>query len=178
MAISKKVELELEHRFDPRTCRHTLNGVTVVLHCHHYASLYSQLADDVGMLDGRRLLAQVAEDSFGSLLADYYAAHGLARVEDRIAIAEQYYAALGLGRMRVMSAGPDSAEVELARSHVDEGWIRKWGHRDKPVNFITSGYVAGMMAAVFGCPPRSFAGTETQSLVSGAARSTFSAVRA
>ncbi len=176
MAIPRK--LELEHRFDPRTCRHTLNGTTVVLHCHHYASLYSQLADDVGMLDGRRLLAEVAEDAFGALLAGYYAAHGLARLGDRIAIAEQYYAALGLGRMKVVCAGPDSAEVELTRSHVDEGWIRKWGRRDRPVNFITAGYVAGMMAAAFGCPPRSFAVTETQSLVSGAQRTTFSAVRA
>lgn len=176
MAVSKKTELVIDRRFDRKTCRHSLNGQVVVLHCHHYASLYSQLADDCGLLDAKKLLAEVSEDTFYKILSDYYALHGIDRIDDRISIAEQYYAALGIGSMKVLYAGPDSGEVELIHSHIDEGWIKKWGKTDKPVNFITCGYIAALMASVLGKSPRTFGVAEVESIVCGAARSRFTAV--
>jgi hypothetical protein len=153
-----------------------MNGQVSVLHCHHYATLYSQLADDCGMLDGKKLLAECTEDTFYHTLTSYYAEHGIGNIEDRIAIAEQYYAASGLGKMKVVCAGPESGVVELAHSHIDEGWIKKWGKRDKPVNFITCGYIAAVFSAVFGQEKRSFAVTETASIITGAERSQFNVV--
>ena len=176
MAIMKKTEIVLDHRFDPKACRHSLNGDVYVLHCHHFATLYSQLAEDCGMLDGKKLLAEVAEDTFFNVLSEYYCKNGIVDVADRISIAEQYYAATGLGQMKVICAGTDAGEVELLHSHVDEGWIKKWGKRDKPVNFISWGYIAGMFAAVFGRAARSFRVHETASIVSGAPRSKFEVV--
>jgi len=176
MPVIQETELRLERRFDPRPCRHFLNGDVYVLHCHHYATLYSQLADDCGMLDGRKLLAEVAEDTFFDELGNYYDKHGVTDTADRIALAEQYYAVTGLGQMHVRCAGPAGAEVELSHSHVDEGWIKKWGQRDKPVNFITQGYIAGALAAIFGRPRRSYVVVETESLVKGDERSRFQAV--
>ena len=129
MAVIKKTEIVLDKQFDPRSCRHTLNGAVSVLHCHHYATLYCQLADDCGMLDGKKLLAECAEDTFHEVLAEYYETHDIQTMADRFAIAEQYYAVTGLGKMRVVSAGRESGEVELEHSHVDQGWIKKWGER-------------------------------------------------
>jgi len=165
--------LELNRKFDPKSCRHLNNGQVSVLHCHHYASLYSQLADDCGMLDAKKLLAEVAEDTVYQTLHDYYKANDVTDIADRVAIAEQYYAAAGMGRMKILCAGPDSGEVELTSSHVDEGWIKKWGNRDKPVNFITSGYISGAFSAIFGKLARSFAANETASIVAGAPASRF-----
>ncbi len=176
MTVIKKTELELDHRFDPASCRHSLNGFTSVLHCHHYSALYTQLADDCGMLDGRKLLSECAEDSFFEVLSAYFKAKGMECIEDRIAIAEQYYAAVGLGGMKVVCAGLDSGKVELSHSHVDEGWMKKWGKRDKPVNFITQGYVAALFSAVFGRPPRTYRVDETEGIVTGAEKSTFTVV--
>jgi len=177
MAVSRKTELIIDHRFDRKTCRHTLNGKVVVLHCHHYASLYSQLADDCGLLDARKLLAEVTEDTFHEILSDYFRQHEIDLIDDRISIAEQYYAAIGLGRMSVLCAGPEAGEVELIRSHIDEGWIKKWGKSDKSINFITCGYVAALMSSVFGKTTRSFQVMETESILAGAARSRFTAVK-
>ncbi len=176
MAVFKQTELKLDHRFDPITCRHTRNGATEVLHCHHYASLYTQLADDVSMLDGKKLLAECAEDAFAGLLKSYFAENGICTVEDRIAIAEQYYASAGLGKLKVLFAGSDSGRVELIHSHIDEGWIKKWGKRDKPVNFITSGYIAALFCAVFDLPARSVNVSEVKSIVCGDAQSQFNVV--
>jgi len=177
MPTYTSTELMIDRRYDSRQGRHTVNGVTHVLHCHHYLSLYTQLAEDCAMLDGRKLLAEVAEDSFYSMLTGYYHDHGIKSVADRIALAEQYYAFAGLGKMRVVAAGPDSGSVELEQSHVDEGWKKKWGGREKPVNHVTRGYVAALFAALFDLAPRSWNVRERESIVAGASRSAFVAVR-
>ena len=95
-----------------------------------------------------KLLAEAAEDSFFQVLSDYFRQHHIEDVADRISIAEQYYAAVGVGKMEVKCAGPESGEVELVYSHVDQGWIKKWGNHTKPINFITWGYIAALFAAV------------------------------
>ncbi len=173
MAIKQATELVLDHRFDPKSCRHSLNGETTVLHCHHYASLYTQLADDCSLLDAKKLLAEVSEETFYQILSDYYKNHNVTNLEDRFKIAEEYYSVCGMGKMEVICAGPDSGEVELSHSHIDEGWIKKWGKRDKPVNFITSGYIAAAFAAAFGREMKTYTVTETESIVSGAEKSHF-----
>ncbi len=175
MPVTQQSDIQLDHEFNRERCRHFLNGEVYVLHCHHYAALYSQLADDCGMLDGKKLLSEVAEDTFYDELSKYYREHDITGTADRIAIAEQYYARIGLGKMNVLCAGTDGGEVELRHSHVDDGWIKKWGKRDKPVNFITQGYIAGLLSAVFGKPRRSYAVVETESIVKGNQRSLFQA---
>ena len=175
MPATQTTKLQLPHTFDRERCRHLVNSEVYVLHCHHYATLYSQLAEDCGMLDGKKLLAEVAEDTFYDELNKYFKNNNVNNVQDRISIAEQYYTRTGLGKMNVLCAGTDGAEVELQHSHVDEGWIKKWGKHDKPVNFITRGYIAGMLSSVFGKPRRSFAVVETQSIVKGDTCSRFQA---
>ena len=176
MAVFKTTEIKLDHVFDGKECRHYTNGHVSVLHCHHYATLYSQLADDCGMLDGKKLLAEVAEDIFMEVLKSYYEDHGITDLRERIAIGEQYFAASGLGMLEVICLGDESGAVEMTRSHVDQGWVKKWGTREKPVNFIGCGYIAGMFAAVLDKPARSFRVEELQSLVSGAECSKFNVV--
>ncbi|MFP3043795.1 hypothetical protein LQZ19_18440 [Treponema primitia] len=75
-----KRELQLEHRFDQKTCRHTINGITAVLHCHHFATLTTQLANDCGLLDGKKLLADCAEDAFYQVLSSYYKEHSIQEI--------------------------------------------------------------------------------------------------
>jgi len=176
MAQFKKTELQIDHRFDPKSCRHTLNGVNVALHCHHFTSLYTQLADDCSMFNAKKLLAEATEDAFYEMMKNYFDTRQIGCLRDRISLAEQCYAAVGLGQMRVLFAGPDSGEVELLHSHVDSGWIKKWGQREQPVNFITCGYIAGLFSAVFNPPVRSFDVFETQSIVAGAATSRFKVI--
>jgi len=177
MTAYTKTDLMIDRRYDERRGRHTLNGITHVLHCHHYLSLYTQLAEDCAMLDGRRLLAEVAEDAFHPVLANYYREHSITATADRISLAEQYYAMAGLGKMNVVSVGPDSALVELLHSHVDAGWEKKWGRQEKPINHVTRGYIRALLAALFDLPSRTWDVRETASMVAGADRSEFVGVR-
>jgi len=173
MTQYKKTELMLDKAFDAQSCRHLIAGNTTVLHCHHYTALYTQLAMDCSMLDAKALLAECSEDAWEEFLHGYYRTHNITSVRDRISLAEQTYAAAGLGRMRVTCAGPESGEVTLEHSHVDSGWIKKWGQHSGAVNYIGVGFINAMFAAVFDRPVRTFVATETQSIVSGAPCSRF-----
>ena len=175
MAIERKTELMLDHKFDPVSSRHFLNGFCTVLHCHHYATLYTQLADDAEDFDGKAMLFKASEEAFYEVLDDYFEEHDLEETDEMVAVAEQYWAAVGMGLIKFTVIGPYAAMAEMEYSHIDEGWLKKWGGRDRPVNFITCGYVAAVTAIVNGRQPGSYGVREIQSLVMGDEKSVFKA---
>ncbi len=178
MAKVRKVEWEIDHHFDPKTTRHYNNGTVTVLHCHHFITLYSQLADDAEMVDGKGLLCKAAELSFYEVLKSYFEKHGVTKLMERVALVEEYWKICGMGLLHFENVGEVSASAEMAHSHVDEGWIKKWGTRDKPVNFVGQGYLMAAMAAMYDLPMGSYKVNEVQSIVSGAETSKFAIVRA
>lgn len=177
MSTHRKTEWVIDHRFDSKYCRHRTNGTTTVIHCHHYASLYAQLADDAEMVDGKSLLRKAAEFAFLPVLKDYFREHGVTELGDRIELAQDYFRLSGMGCFHFQHVGPISASVRMEHSHVDEGWIKKWGKRERPVNFIGQGYLAAVMSALYDLPAGSFFVRELESKVSGAPASVFHVVR-
>jgi predicted hydrocarbon binding protein len=169
----KQVTLVTNQTFDPTRCRHYTNGVTTVLHCHHYASLYTQLADDATLFDGKTILRNTAENSFYGVLQNYMVDQKISRREDRVAAVEQYWAWCGMGELNICDANQNNGRAEMTSSHVDAGWIKKWGKRDEPVNFITQGYLAAAWSVIWDTPMNTWQATETQCLVSGAPKSVF-----
>lgn len=175
MAIVTKNEVKYNHYFDRQSKRHSINGVQSVLHCHHYTSLYTQLAMDAGETE---LLKECARESFREVLDSYFVDNPeVDTVPSKIEIACQYYALLGLGKMAVHFLGTESGEVELLSSHTDSGWMKKWGQYDKPVNYITAGYIEALFESVQCIAPRSFNAIETQSIVMGSETSQFKVTR-
>jgi hypothetical protein len=174
MATFIRNELKLDKKFNPKTKRQYLNGLPFVLHCHHYTSLYTQLAMDASETD---LLKESASESFYELLTDYFCKNDVKTVSDRVDIATQYFAVVGLGKLKVQNLNDHSGTVELVKSHVDDGWIGKWGKYDKPINYIGAGFIEAMFEAVLDEPINSFAANESQSIVMGAETSIFKVVR-
>jgi hypothetical protein len=175
MATVKKNEINYKHYFDRSTKRHRINGIQSVLHCHHYTSLYTQLAIDAGETG---LLKECARDSFRKVLDTYFADNpGINTIQAKVEIGSQYYSLLGLGKMVIKFLGDFSGEVELLNSHTDDGWIKKWQKYDKPVNYITAGFIEALFESVLGMPERSFETVEIQSIVMGAKTSVFKVAR-
>jgi hypothetical protein len=175
MATVVKNTVKYEHYFDPSTKRHHINGIQSVLHCHHYAALYTQLAIDA---NETALLQECARNSFREVLKNYLAENpDVDIVAKKVDIACQYYALLGLGKMSVIHLGEDSGEIELLSSHIDDGWKKKWGEYDRPINYISAGYIEALFEEVLQTEAHAFSVSETQSIVMGADTSTFSIVR-
>lgn len=155
------------HKFDPATKRHYLNDWNSVLHCHHYSTLYTQLAIDAEDLGGIANLVKAGEKTFGGVLKDYYDKNGVESVEDRVAVAAQYWKTIGMGLIDMSITDEKSGSAKMDYSHLDEGWLKKWGGVDRPVNFFTQGFLAGACAAIFNKPLGSYAVEETKSLAKG-----------
>jgi len=164
MAEFKKNSLIVEHKFDTKTKRHYLNNTQTVFHCHHYTTLYTQLALDAGETV---LLQNVAEESFFDLISNYFETHNIENLDEKVDIACEYYAALGLGDVKVRFLGEYSGEVISEHSHIEQGWLKKWGKYDKTVNYIGCGYVAAMFSAILDKPIGTFFVKEHQSIVKG-----------
>lgn len=161
------VNLNLTHRFDPKARRHYLNDALSVLHCHHYATLYTQLALDAEDLGGIKNLVETGADVFGGFLKDYYANQGIASAVERIEIARQYWKSVGMGLIDISTSDEKSGKATMDYSHLDEGWLKKWGGIDRPINFFTQGFLAGVFAAVYDKSPDSYDVAEIKSLVKG-----------
>ena len=168
-------EVKYEHYFDQHAKRHYMNGIVSVLHCHHYTSLYTQLAIDA---DETKLLKDSSRDVFREVLDNYFAQNPqIDTLQAKLEIGCQYYALVGLGAMKVLFLGNDSGEVEILTSHTDSGWLKKWGQYDKPVNYITGGFIEALFESVLGSNSPTFEAIETQSIVMGAKTSKFKVVR-
>lgn len=166
--------LKLAHRFDADSCRHYIGDLVSVLHCHHYATLFTQLAiDSHDLVDGTKLLREVTEDTVHGVLKGYFSQNGIADAKERLDVGQQLYAFYGLGKMAFVSPGANGGTVEMSTTHVDEGWIKKWGKAAGPVNHIGAGFIAGLFAAAFDKPPRSYRVEEKQSRAMGADKSVF-----
>ncbi len=162
--------LKVDFAFDDKTYRHTMNGHETVLHCHHYMTLTTKLAEKWAEFGGIDVLREVAEDSMRPLFDDYIQKHQVASADERLEVGREYYSVMGMGRLEV-TGDENGGEVRLGHSHVDEGWIKKWGRHDQAVNHFTCGYAAAMFAAAFDKPPRSYEVAETSAIVKGDAES-------
>jgi hypothetical protein len=177
MQTTKQGKLSIEVKYDPARCRHYVNGETAVLHCHHYASLYTQIADDATLFDGRTILRETSEESFYRVLNDLMSRNDMTSISGRISAVEDYWSFCGMGSLSITKCDASGGRAEMVRSHIDEGWIKKWGKRNEPVNFITQGYLSAAFSVVHGAPRGTYGVTEEQSIVSGAEKSTFSISR-
>lgn len=167
--------LKTEFTFDKNTYRHFMNGHMSVLHCHHYMTLTSKMAMDYNDLNGVRILIESTEDSMRPLFDDYIVKNGISDSTARLNVGAEYYPVMGMGLMQI-KGDVNGGTVTLSRSHVDSGWIKKWGKHDKPVNYFTCGYIAAIFAASFNKPARSYEVVEIASIVKGDEQSRFTVV--
>jgi hypothetical protein len=160
------MSLKLDFSMDNETYRHSLNGHPVVMHSHHYLALITKLAEEMGEIGGQQILRDVVEDSMRTIIDDYIQKNGLTSPMDKCNVGREYYSVFGLGKM-VVSGCESGGEVRLLHSHIDEGWVTKWGPNNKPINHFTCGYIAAVFAAAFEKPARSYAVTEAVSMAGG-----------
>lgn len=168
------IELKIDRTFDEKNYRHIAFGRSFVSHCNHHAALYTQLAEDASeSFGGHQLLVDAAEESFYKLLKDYFSLHLITGLSDRAQIAEKFWSYMGMGKLIISDFSETNGTAEMPVSHIDSGWEKKFGKRDKPVNYITHGYLAAVFAVIRDLPIGSYSVQETQSIVIGNEKSKF-----
>lgn len=165
--------LDLRHYYDETTSQHFHRNFKVVLHCHHYMAAFIDLAKEFEGDGGPETMMNSAANAFGSFLRLYYLNEGIRDVQERVKIAEQYWKAIGMGLITIETNDSSRAVASMDYSHVDEGWLKKGKRTMSPINFITQGFLRGMMQAVYGGRAQDYKITETNSLALGARKSEF-----
>jgi hypothetical protein len=173
MPVTRGQSLVTERAYDLIRSRHSVNGVDMVFHSQQYLSLCTQLADDAVLFEAKEILRSSAEGAFHKVLRAYMDEYRVRTLDERIRVIEEYWSFCGMGRLRITSAHDSGGRAEMSRSHVDEGWIEKFGPRPQPVNFITQGYLAAAFAALYDRPQGAYQVAETESIVAGAEKSLF-----
>ena len=172
-----KMDFKVKHTFDPIKCRHYLNEELSVMHCHHYSTLYTQLAEDAELFDGRKILFDVSEENFFNVLKKYFTKNNISDLNDMVTIAEQYWSFVGMGKVKITSLGVSCGGAELTSSHVDEGWLKKWGKHKSPINHITRGFLAAVWSLLNDVNIGIFEVVEVSSIVMGNAKSEFKIIK-
>jgi predicted hydrocarbon binding protein len=166
------IKFKAEKQFDFEKKRFYLNKESTVLHCHHYTTLLTQLADDSRNFDGPEILYSTAEESFYPILTKYFQEHNITSHQDRVSIVQQYFSYIGLGLIKI-NFQDNKSTVEMPYSHLDEAWIKKWKSSDKPVNYLSQGFLAAAFSAITDNKPETFKVQEIQSIACGADISKF-----
>lgn len=164
------VKFKAEKNFDFKAKRFYLNTEPTVLHCHHYTTLLTQLANDAVKFNGPQVMFSTAEEIFYPILYKYFQENNVVSPKDRAIITEEYYAYIGLGLLKI---DINESSAELIHSHLDEAWLKKWSVTDKPVNYITQGFLAAAFSAITDNNVGMFDVKEIQSIACGAETSKF-----
>jgi len=164
--------LNLDFTFDDQNYRHFLNGHMVVMHSHHYLALVTKLAEDLDDIGGPQILADTVEKSMFAIFEDYFQNNNITSPEAKEDVCTEYFSVFGLGKLSV-NRSDEGGEATLRCSHIDEGWLKKWGEHSKPINHFTRGYVAATFAAIFNRSPGSFSVAEEAGMVTGESRGVF-----
>ncbi len=167
------MDIDFVQRFDTRRNFQYVNDEPSVMHCHHYATLFTKLAMDNKALNGPQLLSDSMEDSIFLVLKKYYLRHEISSVNMKIEVAEEYFSKMGMGKVSIRFS-ESGGSARMTRSHIDEGWLKKWGKNSEPVNYISCGYLNAVFSLASALPLRSFRAVEKESIVTGSSHSNFS----
>lgn len=167
------LECEFNQEFDPKHMFQYVNNEIAVMHCHHYATLFTKLAIDMDkQLGSILLLRESMEESAYLTLQRLVLTQQPASQSEKVEIAQQYFGLSGLGQLE-MTVKSNGGSAKLIHSHVDEGWVKKWRKEKKPVNFIGQGYIIAAFAIINGRPIGTYEIDETKSIVTGDGNSEF-----
>ncbi len=160
-------DCNFEQRFDDITKLQYLNNEPSVMHCHHYTSLFIKAALKMEKFGGVGFLKESMEDSYYLVLKKYFITENITKIDDKKRIAEEYFRLSGMGKLELVIDSEIGGDAKMIHSHVDEGWIEKYGISDRPLNFIGQGYLAAVFAVIFNKKIRAYNVVENKSIVCG-----------
>jgi predicted hydrocarbon binding protein len=170
-------EHQFVQTFDPIRKLQYVNTDPSVMHCHHYAALFTKLAVDMRHLGAPAMLSESMEDAFYILLKKLVILEELTSAKERIEIFQEHFRLAGLGTLVLKNIQPSGGNAVITHSHLDEGWVKKWGTYDEPVNFMGQGYIAAAFAVIHNTFPRTYRVEETRSIVKGDPQSEFTVTK-
>jgi hypothetical protein len=128
-----------------------LSGLPIAMHCHHYnINLHRMMEETLGE-EGIALLVNSAEEvsyyGFKALLDQY---KRIKTIKSKLELASTIYQNCGMGVIHFVRVNPRGGRIVSPSSHHVTGWLAKLGRRDKPGCHFARGWIAGVLAVIYG----------------------------
>ena len=163
MPTDVDVELDLRNRFHPNDCRRYLDDELTVVERGFGGPTGRRPAGGGPPPCSASALYHNCEQFFGRALEAHFRAYRQGDLAERIQIAEQYFAASGLGQLDVLGLGPDAAVAELRRPRPNPGRAHLRTADPRFVPAVAAGFLAALCAVALDLPLGTFRVAEATS---------------
>ena len=178
LALSETTLMTFAPKFDPKMSTIELDGAMVSLHCHHYNCGLLKALEEIPGVDAHDILMKTAAEEFYKNFKAHLAKGGKEfSIKTALREAAGRYRFMGFGAIDLRETGAEGGTAYSDSSYFVVGWLAKFGRRKAPVCFLTCGFLAGILAVIHGAAPDDYTVRETECLVSGSDRCTFTISR-
>lgn len=141
-----------------------LSGLPIAMHCHHYnINLQKTIEDSLGAEEGNALVYRAAEETSYSGFCAFLKQHRqLKTIQSKVELAATSYQYCGLGVINFTGLKPEGGRVVSPHGHHVTGWLAKHGRRKTPGCYFTSGWISGVLSAIYDRQPGEYIVTELQ----------------
>lgn len=142
------------------------NGALISLHCHHYNCGLLKTIEEIPLIDGHAVITETATEEFFVNFRQYLFSHLQdASASEVLREASELYRFMGLGRLDLSGLTAYGGIAYADSSYYVTAWLAKYGRREAPVCYLTCGFIAGTLAAMFDLPLNTYEVTETQCMI-------------
>jgi predicted hydrocarbon binding protein len=123
---------------------------SLVFHCHHYNCHLQKTIEDAQIVDGKGIQINVAREVAFNQFSKAYSLHPeLKTTKQKLDFAAELFQVQGFGKVVFTKIDETGGVVKVPVSHYAKGWVTKWGKRFTPVCLFNTGWIAGVLAAVY-----------------------------
>jgi len=141
--------MSFQKKYDKINCKHYLEGVHFVLHCHHYNSLLHRAIARTPYIDGKKFIYETSSKEFYNTIKQICSKKGVSGGKNAINVAEELYKTLGFGDLDMSGLTQHGGKVVSYASHLATGYLTKWGRQNIPVDDFGKAYAAATWAVAF-----------------------------
>ena len=155
-------------KFNPINNTIHLNGKPVSLHCHHYNCGILKAIEEIPMIDGFKMFVEASSEEFYRNFEPYLSSKsGGVSTEAALKNAAELYHLMGFGKLDLSELNENGGKAYADSSYFVVGWLAKYGRSSTPVCYLTCGFIAGILAAIFNAEPSNYEVKETECMIAG-----------
>jgi hypothetical protein len=157
---------EFQRHYDKDACKHFIEDVHFVFHCHHYNSLVHRALCKTPYLEGKKLLLEVAAEEFFFILqkiCNNKRIKGTATLN----VAEELYRYIGFGEIELTNLSATGGTAQSPSSHLATGYLYKWGKQVAPVDDFGLAFAVAAWAVAFAGDVKKCRAVQTRCIACG-----------
>ena len=138
------------------------DGSLISLHCHHYNCGLLKTIEEISGVDGHTVIVETAAEEFFANFKQLISRElGAVSLDRALQKASELYRFMGFGSLDLSRLTADGGSAYADSSYYAIAWLAKYGRRETPVCYFTSGFIGGILGAIFDGTPHTYEVKET-----------------